>query len=76
MRISFLFVALAASTFLLTGCAQQLVYREYYEPTETTHTVREDGSVTGAAKTEATKDGAPDWSDSKSFNLSVFGVGN
>lgn len=74
---NYMFIAATAMTaFLLSGCAQQLVYREYYEPTETTHTVREDGSVTGAVKTEASKDGAPDWSDAKSFNLSVFGIGN
>ena len=59
---------------LLTGCAsQRIVQQEFYEPTESTKVVREDGLTVGALKSETTKSGQPDWSGSKSFNLLSFG---
>ena len=58
---------------LLPGCSQQLVMREYYEPTKETINHRADGTTVGAVKKEASKSGSPDWSD-KSFNLSIFGI--
>lgn len=59
---------------LLTGCASQsIVQQEFYEPSESTRVVREDGFVVGALKSETKKTGQPDWSSSKSFNLFSFG---
>ena len=58
---------------LLCGCASQVcrVY-EYYEPTEATMFTREDGLKVGALKSEAIKDGQPDWS---AKTLSVISIG-
>ena len=59
---------------LLGGCSsQRIVQQEFYEPTESTKVVREDGLTVGALKSETTKSGQPDWSGSKSFNLLSFG---
>lgn len=63
----------AVAVFLLTGCAQQIAYREYFPPDEHTRIERIDGSIVGATKVEATKAGAPNWSDNKSLNVSFFG---
>jgi len=49
----------AVALFLLTGCAQQIAYREYFPPDEHTRIERTDGSIVGATKVEATKAGAP-----------------
>ena len=56
-----------------SGCASQVcrVY-EYYEPTEATMFTREDGLKVGAIKSEAIKDGQPDWSPK---SISVISVG-
>lgn len=59
---------------LLTGCSQNVVYREYFPPDEHVKIERADGSVVGATKVEATKAGAPNWSDNKSLNISFFGL--
>lgn len=57
----------------LCGCAsQQIVLREFYEPTEATAVKREDGLTVGALKSEAIKSGQPDWSTK---NISVLTVG-
>ena len=58
---------------LLCGCASQVcrVY-EYYEPTEATMFTREDGLKVGALKSEAIKDGQPDWSPK---SISLISVG-
>lgn len=61
-------------TLGLAGCAsQRIVERHYYEPTEATSHVREDGLTVGAVKSEMVKDGQPDWSDSKSISLISVG---
>ena len=61
------------SAALLSGCASQVcrVY-EYYEPTEATMLTREDGLKVGALKSEAVKDGQPDWSPK---SISLISVG-
>ena len=58
---------------LLCGCASQVcrVY-EYYEPTEATVFTRPDGLKVGAIKSEAVKDGQPDWSPK---SISLISVG-
>ena len=62
--------ALLLCALALSGCAsQEVVSREYYEPTEVTIQTRPDGLKTGALKSETVKTGAPDWSVNKSFNL-------
>ena len=62
-------VALAA----LCGCASQVSWqKEYYEPTDETMTIREDGLKVGALKAEAVKEGQPDWS---SKSLSIISIG-
>ena len=58
---------------MTAGCAQQIAYREYFPPDEHTRIERTDGSIVGATKVEATKAGAPNWSDNKSLNVSFFG---
>ena len=59
---------------LLTGCASQcIIQQEFYEPTETTKVVREDGLAVGALKSETRKSGQPDWSGNKSYNILSFG---
>jgi len=68
-------VVLGAAVLAATaGCAQNIVYREFYEPNEKTSLKRDDGTTVGAVKAEATKTGAPNWSDNKSFNVSFFGL--
>ena len=61
------------SAVFLSGCASQVcrVY-EYYEPTEATLLTREDGLKVGALKSEAIKDGQPDWSPK---SISLISVG-
>lgn len=54
------------------GCTQKVVYREFFEPKDGIKIEREDGSIVGATKSEATKDGSPNWSDNKSFSLRFF----
>ena len=65
--------AACAALSAMCGCASQVcrVY-EYYEPTEATMFTREDGLKVGALKSEAIKDGQPDWS---SKSISVISVG-
>jgi hypothetical protein len=58
---------------LLCGCASQVCrVHEYYEPTEATMFTREDGLKVGALKSEAIKDGQPDWSPK---SISLISVG-
>ena len=58
---------------LLCGCASQICrVHEYYEPTEATMFTREDGLKVGALKSEAIKDGQPDWSPK---SISLISVG-
>ena len=61
-----------AALAALCGCASQVcrVY-EYYEPTEATMFTREDGLKVGALKSEAVKDGQPDWSPKSISFISV-----
>lgn len=61
------------AAFLSGGCASQVCrVTEYYEPTEATAFKREDGLIVGAVKSEAIKDGQPDWSP-KSISVISFG---
>lgn len=60
--------------FLLSGCSQQIVYREFFAPSDDVKLTRDDGTTVGAVKVEATKLGAPNWSDNKSFSVSFFGL--
>ena len=54
----------------LGGCAsQEIIQREYYEPTDATLHEREDGLKVGAVKSETVKSGQPDWSGNKTFSL-------
>ena len=58
---------------LLCGCASPVCrVHEYYEPTEATMFTREDGLKVGALKSEAIKDGQPDWSPK---SISLISVG-
>ena len=58
---------------LLCGCASQVCrVHEYCEPTEATMFTREDGLKVGALKSEAIKDGQPDWSPK---SISLISVG-
>ena len=58
---------------LLCGCASQVCrVHEYYEPTEATMFTREGGLKVGALKSEAIKDGQPDWSPK---SISLISVG-
>ena len=69
------FTAAGAGAVVLgmtAGCAQNIVYREFYEPNDKTSLKRDDGTV-GAVKAEATKNGAPNWSDNKTLSISVLG---
>jgi len=62
------------AAIVLGGCAsQQVVERHYYPPTESTVFRRPDGLKVGAIKSEAIKDGSPDWNGNKSFSL--IGIG-
>ena len=55
------------------GCSQNIVYREFYAPTDNVKLVRGDGTTVGAVKIEATKAGAPNWSDHKTLSVSFMG---
>ena len=59
---------------MIAGCAQNIVYREFYEPNDKTSLKRDDGTTVGAVKAEATKNGAPNWSDNKTLSISVLGL--
>ena len=65
--------AACGAVAVLCGCASQVcrVY-EYYEPTEATVFTRPDGLKVGAIKSEAVKDGQPDWSPK---SISLISVG-
>jgi len=67
-------VAGAVMLAVTAGCAQNIVYREFYEPNEKTLLKRDDGTTVGAVKAEATKTGAPNWSDNKTLSISVLGL--
>ena len=61
---------LAVCVLAFSGCvSQEIVSREYYEPTEATLQTRPDGCKHGALKSETMKSGSPDWSGNKSFSL-------
>ena len=63
----------SAALAALCGCAsQEIVQREFYEPTAETILEREDGLKVGALKSEAIKTGQPDWS---AKSISVISVG-
>ena len=71
-RLLFPFAA-CGGLALLCGCASQVCrVHEYYEPTEATMFTREDGLKVGALKSEAIKDGQPDWSPK---SISLISVG-
>ncbi len=65
-------ILLSAILFAAAGCTQEIVYREFFAPSEGTKLVREDGTTVGAVRIEATKAGTPDWSDRKTLNFSFF----
>lgn len=67
-------VAGAVVLGMTAGSAQNIVYREFYEPNEKTILKRDDGTTVGAVKAEATKNGAPNWSDNKTLSISVLGL--
>ncbi len=70
-----LITAIAGAVIMtVTGCSQQIVYREFFAPTDDVKLIRGDGTTVGAVKIEATKAGAPNWSDHKTLNLSFFGL--
>ena len=73
MKRLLLCCAACGAAALLGGCASQVcrIY-EYYEPTEATMFTREDGLKVGALKSEAIKDGQPDWSPK---SISLINVG-
>ena len=54
------------------GASQQIVQREFYEPSEATMREREEGLKVGALKSETVKTGQPDWS-TKSISLISVG---
>ena len=56
------------------GCSQEIVYREFFAPTDDVKLVREDGSTVGAVKIEATRHGVPNWSDHKTLSVSFMGL--
>ena len=61
------------SAVLLSGCAsQEIIQREFYEPTDQTILEREDKLKVGALKSEIIKTGQPDWS---AKTISVISVG-
>lgn len=64
----------ASILFMIAGCTQKIVYREFFAPADNIKLIREDGTTVGAVKVEATKSGVPNWSDHKSLNLSFFGL--
>ena len=73
MRRLVLLCAACGVLALLFGCASQVCrVHEYYEPTEATMFTREDGLKVGALKSEAIKDGQPDWSPK---SISLISVG-
>ena len=74
MRRVFLVLCCGILAATLTGCvSQNIVSREFYEPTESTSTRRADGMTHGALKSEMLKSGSPDWSGNKSFNVISVG---
>lgn len=69
------FTAAVAGTVVLAmtaGCSQEIVYREFFAPTDDVKLVREDGSTVGAVKIEATRHGVPNWSDHKTISVSFM----
>ena len=73
MRRASVATGLCVLAAAVSGCAsQQLVQREYYEPTDATSLKREDGLTVGALKSEVVKTGQPDWS-TKSISLISVG---
>lgn len=67
-------LALGAFLDLVGGCASQVILQqEFYEPSDATKVVREDGLTVGALKSETKKSGQPDWSGNKSFNILSLG---
>lgn len=63
----------AAALAALCGCAsQEIIQREFYEPTDQTILEREDKLKVGALKSETIKTGQPDWS---AKTISVISVG-
>lgn len=68
-------MVLSGAVLLLAvaGCSQQIVYREFYAPNDDVKLQREDGTTVGAVKIEATRQGAPNWSDNKSLSISFLG---
>ena len=50
---------------MTAGCAQNIVYREFYEPNDKTSLKRDDGTTAGAVKAEATN---------KTLSISVLGL--
>jgi len=68
------FVCGGATLAALTGCfSQQVIERSFYEPTKDTLTMRSDGYVCGAIKTETTKSGSRDEGD-KDYTLGLINV--
>ena len=73
MKRTLFAVGAAAALAALCGCAsQEVIQREYYEPTELTILEREDKLKVGALKSETIKTGQPDWS---AKTISVISVG-
>ena len=56
----------------LAGCfSQEVLQREFYEPTDKTLTKREDGYIVGAIKSESTRSGSRD-EGNKEFNIGLI----
>ena len=72
MKIGRFTAAIAGAVVLAmtAGCSQEIVYREFFAPTDDVKLVREDGSTVGAVKIEATRHGVPNWSDHKTLSVS------
>ena len=66
-------IAGAVVLAMTAGCSQEIVYREFFAPTDDVKLVREDGSTVGAVKVEATKNGIPNWSENKTLTISILG---
>ena len=62
-------IAGAVVLAMTAGCSQEIVYREFFAPTDDVKLVREDGSTVGAVKIEATRHGVPNWSDHKTLSV-------
>ena len=65
MKRRFKFLCGCALAAALQGCIgnQQIVTREFYEPTKDTFTRRDDGYAVGAVKSETVKSGSRDEGD-------------